>query len=210
MLGKRADADDLARALERGGFDVRVVPADAIEHDDARDQVHSLAFEPSAIAVTLRNGTARGVSFEAVERIIQGVRTRSSTTTRERSVKKFSASRAVLSGGLVTRKTETQTETESHETREVFAYIYIAGGATLALYERRVHYGFLGNALQASSFANFQTTVREIRAFALPNAHFDERLMRPLGLGTIPLAPLSVDGAAWKSDVAVALRLLLH
>ena len=207
VLANRADADALANALEQAKFGVCVVPASQIEHDEDRDFVHSLAFEPDACVFTLRTGAERRVPLEALGRIIQGVRTGTSTVTREHSVKKFSVSRAVLSGGLVTRKTETQTETHGHETREVFAYVFPAEGRTLALCERRLHYGFLGNARQASSFANFQTTVREILA-RVPSLPFDDRLMRPLGIGTVPLAPPSMDTSTWKSDLAVALRSL--
>jgi hypothetical protein len=113
----------------------------------------------------------------------------------------------VLTGGLVTRTSETKSETSTREHRESFAYIEEPGQRTVAIYERRVHYGFLGAARDASSFANFQTTVKQLRTRA-PNARFDDRLMRPFGLGVVPLPLGGMDTSEWKSDLAVALRAL--
>jgi hypothetical protein len=113
--------------------------------------------------------------------------------------------RAVLSGGLVRNKTTTTKTNETTDSREAFLYLYEAGvRPSIALYERRTNWSFLGDALQPSAAANLATTLAELRRRA-PHTRVDATLLRPAGFGAMPLAPSGMDPAEWKSDVAATL-----
>ncbi len=204
----RATADALAAELGAHGFAVAVLDARAIEHDEDRDMIASLAFGPDALDVTLRDGRTRTVRYDALARILQGARLSTASVTEETKSKTFSAGRALLSGGLIMRKETVTSTTRTAETREAFVYLYEAGARpALAMYERRTHYGFLGAQLQASAAANFATVLALLRQHA-PDARLDQRLMRPPAIGFMPLPPPGIDPGTWKTDVAAAVLTL--
>jgi hypothetical protein len=92
--------------------------------------------------------------------------------------KKFDATRAILTGGLVTRKTEKREVTARTEDTEQVLYLYRASGDTpWLLREHATHYGGLGPALAATATQNFAIAVEQLRARA-PHAAFDDRLVR--------------------------------
>jgi hypothetical protein len=205
VVAEYGPAEDLALALSDAGFASAVVPAASIERDADRHILTTLAFGRDQLDATLRDGSIRTIRYADLALVIQGVRLTATSVTEETNTRKFSAARAVLTGGLVMNKTVAKTTTHVAETREAFLYFYEAGRSpALALYERRTHYGFLGASLQPSAAANFATVVAEVRKRA-PDARFDARLVRPTSLGTLPLAPGNSDPGAWKTDVAAAL-----
>ena len=71
------------------------------------------------------------------------------------------------------------------------------------LLEQRTNYRFLGAAIQPSSLANFLAVVKRVRERA-PRARYDERLLRPVNMGVLPLPPPGVDPDGWKLDLASA------
>ena len=205
VLADPAAAGALVQGLLADGFVAAALDAAAIEHDDARDIVKSMDFGPESVTAALRGLRTRTIDYADIGVIIQGMRIGVTTTTEETRSKKFDAGRAILSGGLVMRKSVTTTSTKTSEAREGFVYVYArSGGPSLAVYERSTNYAFLGAALQPSSMANLLRVVDELHRRA-PDARVDTRLTRPVGFGTVPLAPPGIDPAAWKADLAAAL-----
>jgi hypothetical protein len=103
---------------------------------------------------------------------------------------------------------KTTSTVRTTETREAFVYLYETGvRPALALYERRMSYGFLGPALQPSAAANLALVVERLRRH-LPAARLDQRLMRPPALGTLPLPPPDQDPGEWRTDLAAAVLTL--
>lgn len=199
-------AADLARRLTDAGFLAGAVAASRVEHDADRDIVASIALGDEALTATLQGaGGVREIPWSQVSLVLHGTLTTTRETTEERTTKKFSAGRALLTGGLVMRKSETTSETKTNVASQAFLYLHAGdGGPTLALYERRTNYAALGRALLPSSRANFDQVLAQIRARAT-NARIDGRLMRPVGLGVAPLPPPGMDPAVWKVDVAATL-----
>lgn len=205
VLADRAVAMAQVQGLCADGFAASLLDGDDVEHDGGRDLAASLRFDAASVTATMRDGRERTIDYADVAWLIHGVRVGVQTSTEERTVKSFSAGRAILTGGLSMRTSKTVTETKSHETRESFVYVRESrGGASLALYERSVNYAFLGAQRGPSSMANFLTVVSTLRA-KCPGARYDARMTKPAGFGVIPLAPASMDPAAWRSDVAAAL-----
>lgn len=193
----------LAQALNTGGFATALLAGEQIERDAQRDGIASMKFGDAALHVTLRSGE-RTLAYGDVALMIQGVRVSTVSTTTKQTERKLNLGRAVLTSGLVISKSQTKVTTKTAETREGFVYLRERrGGRTVALYERQASYACLGAAVQPSSFANFGAVVAELRRRA-PQAKWDGRLMRAIGLGVMPMAPQDVDAGEWRSDVAVA------
>jgi hypothetical protein len=198
------------RGLIADGIYASVLDGDTVEHDEDRDIAASLSFGDRQLEATMRDGRVRAIAYNEVALLIHGARTAVRTSTEERTVKTFSAGRAILTGGLSMRTSKTVTTTKSTEVRENFLYVREDSGAgSLAIYERGMNYSFLGDSRAASSMANF-TTVLTWLMNRCPDAHFDSRMTRAGGFGLVPMCPTSMDPAAWKSDVAAALLALRY
>jgi hypothetical protein len=92
--------------------------------------------------------------------------------------KKFDAARAILTGGLVMRKTETRTVATTTDEIEQVLYVFRASGATpWLLREHSTNYAALGAALTPLAARNFALVVERLRARA-PHAAFDDSLVR--------------------------------
>lgn len=204
VIADRTVAEALSQQLNADGFVAATLPASEIEHDRDRDIIVNLSFGGDAFDVTMRDGRTRSVRYDAISLILQGVRASSVTAVAEKKVTEFSAGRALLTGGLILNKTTTKTTSHTTETRESCLYIFEAGvRPSLAVYERRTNYAFLGAALQPSATANFATVLGEFRRRA-PHARFDQRLARAASIGAMPLPPPGLDPGEWKVDVAAA------
>ena len=99
-------------------------------------------------------------------------------TTTNVKEKKLAIGRAVLTGGLLTRKTETREVVKRSEDTEQVLYAFPAAGATpWLLRELGTHYGALGAALAPTATANFLAAIELFRRRA-PHARFDDSLLR--------------------------------
>lgn len=96
--------------------------------------------------------------------------------TQERTTKKFSASRAVLTGGMaVTKKTSStarMTESESEERIYVFRRDFTG---PMIFCQRELDYAGLGDAKGHSSHESFAALTRRLREFC-PAARYDDQL----------------------------------
>lgn len=111
---------------------------------------------------------------------------RDETTTKVKE-KKFDVTRAVLSGGLVTRKTQSREVTTRSESIEQVLYLFRASGDTpWLLREHATNYGGLGAALAPTATQNFIVTVDKLRARA-PHAAFDDTLVRRPSIDDVDL-----------------------
>ena len=99
----------------------------------------------------------------------------SSTTVKE---KKFDVGRAVLTGGLVMRKSTQREVVTREEATEHVLYLFRSSGDTpWLLRELATNYGGLGAAIVASATQNFTTAIARFRARA-PHARYDDSLLR--------------------------------
>ena len=208
VLADGNEAHLLASGLSRDGFSGVVADGTDIETDDRRAHIQSLAFGAESLEATLRDGSRREVRWADITLLLRGNRTSQQTTTRDETVRSFSAGKALLTGGLMLSSKKTTTTTTTSRQSQAFLYVYDASGEpTLAVYEQRLSYAFLGKQLQPSSLTNFQTVVAEIQKRA-PGAKMDTRLSKSPTLGTPPLPPRGVDPNEWKVDIAATLLAL--
>jgi hypothetical protein len=161
---------------------------------DLRRRAHgAIACDAAAVVPSARMVSMRTFAFEQgvliagppgerldaedIVALIRAVHRTTSQTREEVKARKFSAGRALLTGGLVATKTvKSEQRTTSHEATQVL-YVFRASGATpWILHERGTNYAGLGGELSASAAQNFATTVSALRRFA-PHAAYDERLV---------------------------------
>src|SRR5207237_1120371 len=92
--------------------------------------------------------------------------------------KKFDLGRAILTGGLIMRKTEKREVTSRTEASEQVLYLFRSSrGVPWLLREHDAHYDALGAAVAPTTSRNFATAVEQFRARA-PHARFDDSLLR--------------------------------
>jgi hypothetical protein len=99
-------------------------------------------------------------------------------TTKVVKQKKFDATRAVLTGGLVTHKTQKREVSSTTEDVEQVLYLFRASGNTpWILREHATNYSALGAVLTPTATRNFAIVVELLRKRA-PHAVFDDSLIR--------------------------------
>lgn len=174
-------ARTVADALDAAGFQTLVETPDAARGEwrsvfgrkvELGDAGQDLVFEDRA-------GDRHSVAPATVQLLLAGVGHWTETQTDVQKGRKFSAGRAVLSGGLMlTRKTVTkQTTTQKGGDRYLGVY---AAGRCFLLYETQLQYGSLGALMQPSRALNFKVVERELRA-RCEGAAFDNRLLTRVG-----------------------------
>ena len=118
------------------------------------------------------------VEYVQVAALLPALHTTIAESSSEHTEKKFSLSRAALSGGVILTKKQTVREHETTQERERVLYVMHSSGAGhVLLRESRLSYSGLGDRLGPSSTENFTTVLTLLRQHA-PRAPFDERLMR--------------------------------
>jgi hypothetical protein len=136
--------------------------------------------EPSLTGDAFRGTDALGQSFEVrLQDVLTMLRAtsvqedESRVTTHE---KKLAVGRALLTGGLMLRKTESRTTETQTESREQVLYVFrIDTRVPLLLRELSLRYQLLGKDLKPTTAQNFATLVEKLRGGA-PHALYDQRL----------------------------------
>lgn len=188
VLAVSATAETLASmllALEKLQVQALVCDPSVVPSDNDRVVVRNLAFGPSQLVATDGTGVEHSCNYSAISLIQQGSRVHTSVETTKTTQRKFSAGRALLTGGLSLTKKEVISETKKTETSERFVLLSRSDGeADLMLYERRLNYQFLGSQMQSSSFANLQSLVARIKEKTA--AVVDDRVNTPGFVGRLP------------------------
>ncbi len=176
----------LGEALTALGFisfpcDPAVVPGEA-ECLMAR----RLEWSPQGLVVFDRADRRHECPHSAMALIQRGQRTTKTTTTSKTTEKKFSLSRAAMSGGLIlNKKVDKETTQESVVTESFLAVQRGDGEPDILLYERRLDYRYLGADMAPASQANLLRTAERLRA-AAPHVPFDERIARSAFVSGLP------------------------
>lgn len=186
------------RLRANGIHPILLSPAD-IETDSRRFLVRSFHLRDQGLTAISRRGETAELAYREVRIALRGVRIEERTEIKRTEQRKFSASRALLTGGLVLTKTTRKSEPVTTEEREEFLHLYADGGPVLAFRSAALTFQSLGPALRPSTAANFAYLVETLRS-ALPQARYDERLANRQGRARI-LGPSLTENL----DVAVTL-----
>jgi hypothetical protein len=206
LLSER-EADNLdgaAAALGRLGFATVICDPAAAPTDDDRIIGRRITVDGDVLQIWDSADTCHELPRAAIALVQRGLRTNIETTTTTTTQRKFDASRALLSGGLLLTKKATQTATQTKETRELFLLLQRQDGTPdVILYERRLDYRFLGAEMQPASRANFDRLVTRLRAFC-PRTPVDERACQPGFVSALPTT------SAEPTDLGLYLIALAH
>lgn len=167
-------------AVERYGH--AAVSLDRRSTTMSRDMISPVSFTFTATGFTSDEHGSEVMPFEDMGALLRATHRETTETTEEIKERKLRPVMGMATGGLVMSKTTTREVVNRTETREQVLYLFRRSGAPpWLLRERGTRYGGLEKNLAPTSFANFQTTIKKLRAHA-PAAAYDERLMngRPI------------------------------
>ena len=164
-------AEALAGTLRARRHAVHVCRASDVVASSAMTSMRRFGFDAEAIVA----GDAR-LPWHDVSVLVRATQRRLVETTETVKEKKLSLGRALVTGGLVMRKSTERAVVTRSEDFEPVLYLFRHGGAPWLLREHGTHYGALGAMLAPVSSRNFAIAVEQIRARA-PHARFDDRLL---------------------------------
>lgn len=136
-------------------------------------------FEPTATA--MRGKCTQGRPFELRYADIFAMIHASCVTSAERTVttqqKQFAPGRAILSGGMVLRKTVDRVDKTVEQEQERTIYVFCRSQPFVTVWrELTLSYQGLGDSLRPTAVQNFQTLSNGLRKLT-PQAFHDERLL---------------------------------
>ena len=178
--GEENTARERAKKLGAAGFRTFVLGQDEVETDEMRIIVRKFLFSDSELEIEARTGDTMKIEYARIDIIIRGTRIMQNTETETVKDRKFSAGRAILSGGLMTTKSVKITQQSTTEVREGFIHLYPGNRHPIVLLESALLYDSLGPALQPIRAANFAFILAELRR-RCPGAVYDDRLVSKAG-----------------------------
>lgn len=182
-----------ARANEAIAFDSSAVVA-----SEKMLQIRKFHFDSECLV--LDDDTQESIAYNDILVLLRATHESRISSTVEEKSKKFSAGRAILSGGLVLTKTSASSKIVHSEERQDVLYIYRKAGALpILLNGSSARYLGLAQRMASTERANFLTTVEMLREHA-PNALYDDRLVTR----KIPerISQFAVQGISSASRVA--------
>ena len=164
-----------AGRLRANGLIPILLTPEEVESDARRFLVRSFEIGEHAITAVSRQGQTVERSYREIDLVLRGVRLEERTEIKRTEQRKFSPSRALLTGGLVLTKTTRRAEPVTTEEREDFLHLYSGGAPPLVFRSGALNFRSLGAELRPSTAANYSYLVETLRR-ALPHARYDERL----------------------------------
>lgn len=186
--------------LRANGFAPILITPEEVESNASRFVVRSFTLQGEGIAAVSRRGETTEIAFREIDLFLKGTRIDERTEVKTTEQRKFSAGRALLSGGLMLTKKTRKVEQVTTEERDDFFQLYSDGSPPVVFHASGLNYQPLGPPLQPSVAANFARLVEILRQGA-PQARYDERLANRAGRARI-LGPSLKDR---HLDVAVSL-----
>jgi hypothetical protein len=196
-----------AGRLRANGISPILLTAEDIETDARRFLVRGFELGRQGVTAISRRGETAEIAARDIALLLRGVRVDEQTEIKTTEQRKFSASRALLTQGLMMTKTVRKTEKVTSTAREEFFHLYAEGRPPLVFRSGALDYRSFGQNLQHSVQANFTHLIAEMRR-AFPEAPYSERLANRQSRQRI-LGPGLTDN---HLDIAVSLlaRLLLR
>lgn len=177
-------ARDCVVRLHAAGFVSLVVDSEQLETDPTRLLVRQLQFTSDSLQVTTRDDQRLSLPYPEVKLLLRGAGIVSSVQVETSTQKKFALGRAVVSGGLVMRKTVKTVSSTINQDRHPFCHIYTPDRQALVLRQAELDYSGLGADRQLSQEANFSWICAELRRRS-PSAAWDDRLQTRPGMAQL-------------------------
>ncbi len=189
-----------AGRLRADGFSPILITPEEVESNATRFQVRGFTLGPQGFTAVSRRGETAEIAYREIDFMLRATRLEERTETKTTEQRKFSAGRALLSGGLMLTKKTRKVEQVTTEDRDEFIQLYVAARTPIVFHASGLNYQGLGAALQPSVAANFAQLIERLRQ-AAPQARYDDRLANRAGRARI-LGPSLKDR---HLDIAVSL-----
>jgi hypothetical protein len=146
-------------------------------------KAQTVRFEERAVVFWDKGSQTRRMESRDAFLIIEGSIQTCTETEVIRTRMKFSLPATVLTGGIPiwSRVKEKTKDRSVQDERFVRLYDRASPESSVEIFQHDFQYSFLGARMSPSSLANFNTVVTKIRD-TLPQAIFDDRLMKPFGV----------------------------
>ncbi|MBM4461767.1 MAG: hypothetical protein FJ012_00345 [Chloroflexi bacterium] len=164
-------------------------------------RAQTLRFAERAIHFSDKGGQVRIMDSTNTSLVIKG-RIQAYTETKAVTTKrKFSLPATVLTGGIPIWRTVKEDTTDKSIQNECFVRLYdrISADAAVEVLQYDLDYSFLGVKMVLSSLGNLNIVVMRIRD-TLPQAVFDDRLMKPFRL--------DISSATPKENIEINCKLI--
>lgn len=209
-------AKQLVGLLRGRGHGAVACDAASVLSSDELPNAKEFRFEPEALVVEAPANGRVSLRYSDILLVAEATHAREEEKSAERTEKKLSLARSVLTGGLVNTKTKTTSTRQSSEERERVLYvIHGSGSGHVLLCEHRLRYTGLGPALERTVGENF-ATLRRFLLERAPHALFDDRLAKNRRAantvqitGTTQQKSLTSSNAS-ATDLAVHLLAIAH
>lgn len=203
--GSAPEIEAAAAALDELGLAALACSPESAPTDDDRVVARALELRADGFVATDAQGNVHPCPAGAVRLIQKGARTSVDSDTVTTTERKLSATRALLTGGLMLTKTVSRQDSRTTTSREGFLLVQRDDGEPdVMIYDRRIDWRFLGAQMAQGSAANLAVLLDRLRALA-PSAAFDDRAARP---GLVQRMPKT--GAVDAVDLALHLVGLAH
>jgi hypothetical protein len=203
-----APAQSLLQKIRARGHGAVGLDASAVIGAGAMISMRRFTLGPDAL--TLPDAPGQELAYGDILGIFRAMHTTHTQSRTETTTKKFSPTRALLTGGALMSRTVKGEEKSQSTEREQVAYLFRASGETpWILRERGTNYGGLGKDLGPSSAQNFLTMIGKLRALA-PRAEYSERLMTAIRLPTRVSHKGGVGGESTSVTSASGVDLMAH
>ncbi len=186
--------------LRANGFAPILITPEEVETNASRFVVRAFTFGGEGLTAVSRRGETTEVAYREIDLFLRATRIEEHTEVKTTEQRKFSAGRAILSGGLMLTKKTRTVEQVTTEERDDFFQVYSDGRPPVVFHASGLNYQSLGPALQPSVAANFARLTETLRKSA-SQARYDERLASRAGRARI-LGPSLKDR---HLDIAVSL-----
>jgi hypothetical protein len=200
-FAEAAAAAACAQRLKVAGFSTLIL--DSVEAGGAasRFDAFQVRFGTDTLATIDRRSGSREFPYDRVTMLLRGTIFGSATDSDVTREKKFSPGLAILSGGLILRKTvQTVTQTVTSHSQP-FLYLCTPEHPPVALYPEQMDFSTLGANRQLSREANFGWICAELRR-RCSRAVWDDRLQTRPGQAQLLGPTLSPDSYL---DLAITL-----
>ena len=175
----------MAAALVPLGLRTLVCDPACAPTDEDRLVPRSLAFHPEALVASDMTDTPHVCPWSAIGLIQHGMRSRVHVRVMKHKEARFSLTRTLLSGGMATHRTvEVEQKLPRHDIERFILLHRNDGQDDVMLYERRLQYQFLDEAMQPSSYANLEVVLARIRERT--TARLEERIAHPGFVTALP------------------------
>ena len=194
----RARALDVLAKVRARGHHVLGCDASAVVRGEAMVSMRDFRFSDEGL------GTPEAaLPWDDVLCLLRAMHRRSVESKVEEKERKFSAGKALVTGGMAFTSTKTKEKTAVSEEREQVLYVFRKSGASpWLLRETATRYVALGSELAPTATQNFLTTLRVLRA-KVPGVPYDERLMTMKARDPVVAAEGGIDFLAHLTAMAL-------